>query len=633
MKKYIIALALCAPAFGLGARTVQKGIVQEYKEKAAKSALSGVEINIRSAASTVSAKDGSFSLEFLTLNPGEKVNVRAIEKTGYEIFNKEAIEQWNINPNTPFTIIMCRSDRFKRIRDAYHKVSSASYARQLKKEQDALNKLREEGRLKDEEYTLRLAKLQEEYENRLDKLENYIDRFSRIDMTELSAAEQKIIDMVQAGRIDEAIARYEEIDFIGNYRNEMEAIRKLSAAQKSIDQAKHEKRANASKLREAVMRQIGTLRLAGGYENMRRAGELLKSLADADSTDAASALEFASYSFDHNDYDAAETYYSRAMQSGDENTKYAAKIGFQSTRILRNNTLAPDGEKINFHDLLESDIVKQHAELRQTLMMIALLDPEGNGISDEDAAKIFEEIHALKPSSFMDHYIRMLAMTVETEHKRKKGSFASSAELKEELKKQIEYGFDVRGRYTSNNGFNNILLSALVQYLSIVLTERNFEDFDRYCSQACEIASGMFSYDPTRFAGNFQSLNMLRIVRNMMQPTQTPLAEILRSYFALYVPIRTSETKILQDLGSECMAYIGFAPNFNIDPALITDTLFETLPLDGQAPPEWHNMAAGLIYTLSNTGTDISKYKGLIDQSLTIYPESEPMKQLKGMMK
>lgn len=112
--------------FGISAQTIQNGVVQEYNEKAKKTSLAGVELNVRSANTTASDKDGKFSLEFLTLKPGEKVNVRRIEKAGYEIFNKEAVEQWNINPSTPFVIVMCRSDKFKAIRDKYERVASES---------------------------------------------------------------------------------------------------------------------------------------------------------------------------------------------------------------------------------------------------------------------------------------------------------------------------------------------------------------------------------------------------------------------------------------------------------------------------------------------------------------------------
>ncbi len=87
--------------FSLLAHTSQPGIVQEYNEKAKKTPLAGVEVRAKSASNAVSGKGGSFKLEFLTLSPGSSVNISRIEKRGYEIFNKEAVEQWNINPDNP----------------------------------------------------------------------------------------------------------------------------------------------------------------------------------------------------------------------------------------------------------------------------------------------------------------------------------------------------------------------------------------------------------------------------------------------------------------------------------------------------------------------------------------------------
>ena len=84
MKKYLFLTLLIMSALGLSAQAVQDGIIKEYNEKNAKTPLSGVELNVRSAGSTVSDTDGEFSLRFLTLKPGEKVNVRRIEKLGYE---------------------------------------------------------------------------------------------------------------------------------------------------------------------------------------------------------------------------------------------------------------------------------------------------------------------------------------------------------------------------------------------------------------------------------------------------------------------------------------------------------------------------------------------------------------------
>ena len=179
------------------AQTLQKGVVKEYRQTNSKRPLSGVEVEITNAGSVVSDKKGDFLLEFRTFKPGQRVNVRRIEKNGYEIFNKEALEQWNINPDEPFTIVMVKSALFKEIRDNYNRVSSKSYAEQYEKEKAALDKERLEGRLSEEKHKTELARLSEWYDAQLENLDNYIDRFARIDLAELDKNELTIIELVR----------------------------------------------------------------------------------------------------------------------------------------------------------------------------------------------------------------------------------------------------------------------------------------------------------------------------------------------------------------------------------------------------------------------------------------------------
>lgn len=297
VKLIILLLAVCV---GLNAQTTQVGVIQEYNERAKKTPLAGVELSVRSANSTVSDKKGQFSLQFLTLKPGEKVNVRRIEKMGYEIFNKEAVEQWNINPKNPFVIVMCRSDRFKKIRDNYEKVSSESYARQLKKEEAALLKLKEEGKLKEVEYTNQLIQLRENYEKQLDKLENYVDRFSRIDLSELSSVEQEIIALVQKGKIEEAIEKYEEQNYVDKYTKEVAEIKEVSSAIDQLSEVKSSKEQSRDSLLAAIDRQIETLKLAGGKENYDKVGVILKEVAFTDTTNLQNITRWANYAKEQN---------------------------------------------------------------------------------------------------------------------------------------------------------------------------------------------------------------------------------------------------------------------------------------------------------------------------------------------
>ena len=317
----------------LSAQVVQRGLMLEYNEELAKSPLGGVEVVVRGAPSSVSDASGGFELEFLTQSGGERVSVTRIEKPGYEIFNKEALEQWNINPEEPFRIVMCESGRFKRIRDNYSRVSSESYARQQASEESRLRELLEDGALKEEEYRKELYELKVEYQTKLDDLESYVDRFARIDLSELDEAEREIIRLVQAGDMEGAIARYEAQDLVGKYRAETEDIREIETARKSLDEAERAKMEGRDSLFAAVRRQFETYVLAGGEENYEKAGNLLREVALADTTNLAAVYDFANFSADQNAYEEAERFYMlllRAYQpradEADENIVIRGKI-------------------------------------------------------------------------------------------------------------------------------------------------------------------------------------------------------------------------------------------------------------------------------------------------------------------
>lgn len=300
MKFITIILAIIVANMTLSVQSVQHGIVKEYNEKAMKTPLSGVELYVKSAESTASDKQGRFALQFLTLKPGEKVNVRRIEKIGYEIFNKEAIEQWNLNTNTPFVIVMCRSDKFKKIRDNYQRVASENYNRQFKKEQHRLAKLKEEGQLKDEELQKRLIELSQDYERQLDNLENYVDKFSRIDLSELSSVEQEIIGLVQQGEFEEAIKRYEEQNYLNKYLTEVDDIKEISSAIDQLDDIKKSKEYTRDSLLVAIGRQIETLKLAGGKENFDKINAILREVALSDTTNVDNIIRYMEFCLKQN---------------------------------------------------------------------------------------------------------------------------------------------------------------------------------------------------------------------------------------------------------------------------------------------------------------------------------------------
>ena len=279
---FVTVCLLALSQFASFAQTSQKGVVKEYREENNKRPLAGVEVEITNAGSVVSDKKGDFLLEFRTFKPGQKVNVRRIEKSGYEIFNKEALEQWNINPDEPFTIVMVKQELFKEIRDNYSRISSKSYAEQYEKEKAALDKERQEGRLSEERHNEELQKLSAWYDAQLENLDNYVDRFARIDLAELDRDELVIIELVKEGKLDEAIARYEEFRLIDAFESETAELLQITEDIKALNDVKNQKVLSVQVHWEKIQRELDLNVLKGGQESYSKVADILVRAVKAD---------------------------------------------------------------------------------------------------------------------------------------------------------------------------------------------------------------------------------------------------------------------------------------------------------------------------------------------------------------
>lgn len=321
MRKLKLTLISILTLFSASAQITQNGVVMEYNEKNKKTPISGVVINVHGAATAISDQNGEFTLQFLNLQPGDKINVRKIEKPGYEIFNKDAIAQWNLNPNNPFIIVMCRSDKFKKIRDNYEAAISANYKKQYDRELSTLNKLKADSTIDEEEYNKHLLEIQETYEKQLDSLDNALDRLSSLDLSELTTQEQEIIDLVNKGHINEAIEKYDKLCSESEYNRSLNQTKEEEAAIKRLQQLHESTKKQSKDLLKAITNQIEVLKLTNNEANLEKALEIYRSLAELDNDDT-EWLKNAGDDLHNNfkDNNLALVYYKKALINLDNET-------------------------------------------------------------------------------------------------------------------------------------------------------------------------------------------------------------------------------------------------------------------------------------------------------------------------
>ena len=269
----------------VNAQTSQPCVIKEYNEELAKTPLAGVEVSVNDAGQRVSDSKGMLTLRFLTKNIGDHVDLVEISKLGYELFNKDAVAQWNISGESrPFTIVMCLSERFKKIKDNYNTISSASYAKQKRKEEERLKNEHQRGLLKEAEYKRKLQELQDEFDKQSLSVRPYIDHFARIDLSELSNQERDIVKLVKTGQIDSAICLYKQMHLEERFKDNRKSFFELNVATEMLEQAK--KRSNEE--RDAIILQIWNkndlLMMQGGKDNIELVEKSYKEIANQDTT-------------------------------------------------------------------------------------------------------------------------------------------------------------------------------------------------------------------------------------------------------------------------------------------------------------------------------------------------------------
>lgn len=282
---YTLAALLCLSSLTLAeAQSVQQGQVLLYHGREAKTPLAGVSVSASNAGSVISDAEGLFTLQFRTLKVGDPIQFRRIDLNGYEVMNTEALEVARIaaqsdnggTSDNRLTIVLCSSEELANLRDGYHTQAAERYKQQLDKAQQEVEQLKQEGKIREEEYNQRMDALEEQFNEKLQTLDTYVDKFARIDLSELDAFEQEIIALVQEGRFDEAIARYDDQHLTERLQQGVAEQRQLNNDLQLLDAAIEAKETEASRLEQNIDKQIELLRKVGGEENEKKIEQLRK---------------------------------------------------------------------------------------------------------------------------------------------------------------------------------------------------------------------------------------------------------------------------------------------------------------------------------------------------------------------
>lgn len=272
--KYILVSMLLSvvPQLVVG-QTVERGRILEYKGNAQKTPLSGVELNVKGASTVTSDAKGFFILKFPTQKPGQSIQCNEIYKSGFIIFNKDAVEAWRIsNSQRTFRIIMCKENDFRALKKKYYGIFEKSYKRDYERQkQKAYAEKKEVLKLQ-----TRLKEIENEYEEKMSNINNYVETFARIDLSEMSNIEKEALQLVEAGHIEEGIKKYEELRLRQQTKQQLDKLLAgdivVKAGQEIVNTAQQDLLA----LVEKIKTQIGLYNMGGSDFNSKRDSSIVE---------------------------------------------------------------------------------------------------------------------------------------------------------------------------------------------------------------------------------------------------------------------------------------------------------------------------------------------------------------------
>jgi hypothetical protein len=202
------------------AQVSQKGIV--YELSSGNKPIAGVEIIAEHASIGNTDNDGRFSITFQEKQGGEPVFVSQVYKNGYELVNSDDVKDWLFSPSKVFKVVMCRQGFLAEAKRMYYKIGEDYYKKEYQKTSIELKKQLELNQISEKQYQVAISDANEQLVNKRKQLDYYADKFSRINKDELTDLDEQALNLLNEGKIEDAIKVYEDAKILEKFLTKLQ---------------------------------------------------------------------------------------------------------------------------------------------------------------------------------------------------------------------------------------------------------------------------------------------------------------------------------------------------------------------------------------------------------------------------
>lgn len=162
--------------------------------------LSGAMVTIKGRNAVVSGGNGSFTLTL----PGNNYYLQSVQKQGYVLTDPEVLGKQYTYSKNPLVLVLETPDQQLEDKLAAERKIRRTMQRQLQVKEDEIESLKEQHKIKEDDYRKQLQELYAQQESNEKLIGNMAERYSKTDFDEIDEFNRRISSLILEGRLTEA---------------------------------------------------------------------------------------------------------------------------------------------------------------------------------------------------------------------------------------------------------------------------------------------------------------------------------------------------------------------------------------------------------------------------------------------
>ena len=246
---------------------IQNGLVRE--QNSGKKPIAGVQVIFSDAVPATSDKSGKFRLAFSGKKAGDLILLTEISKKGYELVNEKELHGLLIGSTDQLgvDIIMAKAGSIDAAKKEYYAVSDKALLASFNKSKQKLQAQIQKEEITQQEYSDQFEDLQEQYDRQKKSLNALAEKFAKVNFDDVSAVYKEALELYKAGKVDEAIIKLEDADYIVHSDSLIAEGIRIDAALLEIAMQKEENEKGIREDTQAMLRQARLYVHKGQYAN------------------------------------------------------------------------------------------------------------------------------------------------------------------------------------------------------------------------------------------------------------------------------------------------------------------------------------------------------------------------------